>query len=121
MKGITRHIVQAKGENLSVDSVVANPKSSVFRYILSTADLLEAEKSVERLGHEAATLLGAGAFTLSRSLAITLYHILANDHIRNTLSAELAEVMVEYPKSMPRWAELSKLPYLHACIKEGLR
>lgn len=121
MKGVTHHIVQAKEENLSADSVIANPRSSVFRYIISTADLLKEDKSVERLGHEAATLLGAGAFTLSRSLAITLFHILANDRIRKTLSAELAMVMADFPNSMPRWSELSKLPYLHACIKEGLR
>jgi hypothetical protein len=37
------------------------------------------------------------------------------------LREELQAVMADYPAKPPSWSVLEKVPYLNACIKEGLR
>ncbi|KAK5078346.1 hypothetical protein LTR51_000535 [Lithohypha guttulata] len=121
MTAVTSHIIHAKNQDLSAASVLANPRSSIFRYIVCEKTLPKAEQSVDRLSHEAATLLGAGALTLARSLSMTFYHILANPTIREKLAAELAQPLADIHAHMPRRSELERLPYLRACVREGLR
>jgi len=66
-------------------------------------------------------ILGAGTATTTRALNLVTYHAIANQHIEARLHKELAEVTKGYPKEMPKWSEVEKLPYVAACIKEGLR
>lgn len=79
------------------------------------------EMHVERLTQEAQVLIGAGNITTARALEILTYYILANNQIRIRLQEELREPMAGYPKEIPSWTQLEKLPYLSAVIKEGLR
>lgn len=93
---------------------------SLFRHIVES-EMPESELSVDRLTKEAQVLLGAGTASTARTLDFICYYILANEKIKTTLQNELRGVMSEYPEKVPSWADLEKLPYLQALIKEGLR
>lgn len=66
-------------------------------------------------------LLGAGTATIARTLGFISYYILANPRIKETLQKELKGVIAGYPENPPKWADLEKVVYLQAVIKEGLR
>lgn len=93
---------------------------SLFRHIVES-EMPESELSVDRLTKEAQVLLGAGTASTARTLDFICYYILANENIKVTLQNELKGVMSGYPEKVPSWADLEKLPYLQALIKEGLR
>lgn len=114
------HIIEAKEEKRVNEKVMEDPKSSIFRYILCS-DLPEEEQSVERLSREAMVLLGAGTATTARTMGFICYFALAKPHIKKRLREELADVMSTFPEQMPRWSQIEKVPYLRACIREGLR
>ena len=114
-----KHIIDAKRNK-------GNPKKpnsthvSLFRHIVES-EMPESELSVDRLSKEAQVLLGAGTVSTARTLDLICYYVLANENIKATLQNELKEVMSGYPEKVPSWADLEKLPYLQALIKEGLR
>ena len=116
------HIIEAKREKTRANATGSQIDSrvSLFRYIVNS-DMPESELSVERLTKEAQVLLGAGTASTARTLDFISYYILANPHIRSRLGEELEDVMADYPREVPSWAQLEKLPYLQAIINEGLR
>ncbi|KAL8786839.1 MAG: hypothetical protein Q9195_008032 [Heterodermia aff. obscurata] len=95
-------------------------KSSIFHHIL-TSDLPEPEKDPARLKREAFALLAAGTITTAGTLALITFFVLENPSIEKRLREDLKEITACYPKEVPRWADLEKIPYLTGCIKEGLR
>ena len=117
-----KHIIEAKSEKTHANATGSKIDSrvSLFRYIVNS-DMPESELSVERLTKEAQVLLGAGTASTARTLDFISYYILANPHIRSRLGEELEGVMADYPREVPSWAQLEKLPYLQAIINEGLR
>lgn len=115
-----KHIEDTKREKLSAKTVENDTKSSIFRYIVSS-DMPDSELSSERLSREAMVLLGAGTATTARTLSFISYYTLANPHIMERLQKELQSVTAGYPEKSPRWADLEKVVYLQAVIKEGLR
>lgn len=89
------------------------------------AELLESnlppqEKSIPRLGDEAQLMLGAGIETVGWSFAVITFHVLNNPNIFVKLRTELEEAL-PYAKKPLEWQKLEKLPYLSACIQEGIR
>ena len=66
-------------------------------------------------------LLGAGTASAARALSTISYYTLANSHIKERLQRELKSVTAGYSEKSPRWADLEKVVYLQAVIKEGLR
>jgi cytochrome P450 len=95
---------------------------TVFYEVLQSS-LPPEEKSLQRMGDEAQTIIGAGLETTAWALSIASYHIIANPLILRTLRAELSTVLPT-PSSAPRaadWLTLEKLPYLTACITESVR
>ncbi|KAI1498012.1 cytochrome P450 [Biscogniauxia marginata] len=94
--------------------------TSLFHYI-AKSDMPESERSPERLAKEAQVLLGGGTASTARTIGFASYYILARTEIRSKLEAELRDVMGEWPQRVPTWAELEKLPFLQAIIKESLR
>ncbi|KAI8162605.1 hypothetical protein K4K49_000592 [Colletotrichum sp. SAR 10_70] len=97
-----------------------NTKSSIFHHILRS-DLPETEKATDRLNREAFALLAAGTITTAGTMTLITYFVLKNPDIEKRLRQDLQNVTACYPETVPRWADLEKVPYLTACIKEGLR
>jgi cytochrome P450 len=81
----------------------------------------ESEKATKRLTGEFIAILAGGTMTTARALSTITYFTLADPKIEARLRESLAEAMAGYPDKIPRWAELEKIPYLMACVKEGLR
>lgn len=81
----------------------------------------ESERSPERLAKEAQVLLGGGTASTARTIGFASFYILDRPRIRARLRDELREVMADWPRRVPSWVELEKVPYLQAVIKESLR
>ena len=114
------HIVKAKRDKANAVITDDKAKISLFNHIVNS-DMPGSELSTDRLAKEAQVLLGAGSASSARTLDFMVYYVLADPRIRTRLQEELSDVMSAYPDTMPSWAELEKLPYLQAVIKEGLR
>ncbi|KAF2967401.1 hypothetical protein GQX73_g6156 [Xylaria multiplex] len=118
-----RHIDEAKREKaasgLKDTSMMGGPVT-IFRHLVNS-DLPASELTRERLSKESQVLLGAGTVSTARTLDFISYYIVANPAIRERLTEELRHDMEGYPERKPTWAQLEKLPYLQALIKEGLR
>jgi cytochrome P450 len=78
------------------------------------------EKSVQRLGDEARTIVNAGSETVAWTLTVAVYHLLANPQILRHLKTELAEAILD-PEASTSLTALEQLPYLVALVKEALR
>ncbi len=104
----------------SKSTLTAGTSDTLFRYLVNS-NLPPSELAEERLLREAQVLIGTGTITTAGTMGFLCYYIMANPAIRKRLTAELAEVMKGYPEKKPTWAELEKVEYLQALIKEGLR
>ncbi|KAI0973455.1 cytochrome P450 [Xylaria arbuscula] len=94
---------------------------AVFRALLQHDGLPSHEKRFDRISHEAVTLLAAGGETTSSTLMMAVYFILADkENILPRLLLEL-ELIMSTGVSRPSVAELERLPWLTAIIKEVLR
>ncbi|KAH9872210.1 hypothetical protein IAQ61_005045 [Plenodomus lingam] len=71
----------------------------------------------EIIGYMIINILG-GADTLAIVMKATIYHILQSPSSKNRLIQELHSAQIPFPAS---YESISQLPYLDACIKEGLR
>lgn len=118
------HIIEAKRRKAhGIHFVHDNGKakcSTLFDHLVNS-DLPELELSVERLASEAQVIMGAGTVTTARSMDHLAVHILLNERVRQRLCEELREPMANFTQKMPSYKVLEQLPYLQACIKEGLR
>ncbi|KAL9594435.1 MAG: hypothetical protein Q9179_005399 [Wetmoreana sp. 5 TL-2023] len=102
---------------LDVNSSAFN--SSVFARLLES-DLPPEEKSLDRLGREGMVMIIAGSEAASQTLSIITYHLLANPDKLATLRTQL-EQAIPSPNDLPLLSQLETIPYLYACIQEGLR
>ncbi|KAI3333842.1 cytochrome P450 [Ustulina deusta] len=100
-----------------------NPKDrfAVFRTLLQHNSLPPHEKRFDRISHEAVTLLAAGGETTASTLMMAVYFILTDKN--NVLSRLREEVdsLMSTGVSRPSVADLERLPWLTAIIKETLR
>lgn len=71
----------------------------------------------EVIGYLIINILG-GADTTGIVMKAIFYHILKNPEVKEKLVKELHAASLNYP---PSYTALESLPYLDACIKEGLR
>ncbi|KKK19852.1 CND11p, partial [Aspergillus ochraceoroseus] len=94
--------------------------SSLFHHV-ANSDMPESERSPERLAKEAQTLLGGGTASTARTIGFASFYILSCPEIRARLQAELKDTMADWPERVPTWADLEKLSFLQAIIKESLR
>ncbi|KAL4819367.1 hypothetical protein BDW67DRAFT_182313 [Aspergillus spinulosporus] len=103
-----------------VDDKSARPLT-VFDSLLSST-LPQHEKTVDRLKGEGQTLIGAGTLTTGNALKTIIFHVLDDPNILQKLRAEVDGALENVDiLSMSDTAYLERLPYLSACIKEGLR
>ena len=93
---------------------------SLFHQV-ANSEMPESERSPERLAKEAQVLLGGGTASTARTIGFASYYILANPGVAARLRTELKDVMAGWPDKIPTWAELEKVEYLQAIIKESLR
>jgi cytochrome P450 len=93
-------------------------RATAFHELLKS-DLPPSELSVDRLQNEAAGIVGAGIETTKGTLSGACFHILDNPPILARLRQELIEAIPD-PQNPPPLDSLMQLPYLSACIEEGL-
>ncbi|KAI0536933.1 cytochrome P450 [Xylaria digitata] len=111
-------------EKNSVDvSFHQNPtdRFAVFRTLLQNDGLPVSEKRFDRISHEAVTLMAAGSETTSSTLMMAVYFILADKQNILPRLREEVESLLSTRSSRPPVAELERLPWLTAVIKETLR
>ncbi|KAI0139140.1 putative cytochrome P450 [Hypoxylon sp. NC0597] len=92
---------------------------SIFDELLES-DLPDREKSTARLWQECQAIIGAGTETVAWTLSVIFFYVLNDRNVYDQLMVEL-EGAIPNPTSRPSWNDLEKLPYLNACISEGLR
>ncbi|KIW28417.1 uncharacterized protein PV07_08084 [Cladophialophora immunda] len=97
----------------------AAAQTTIFHEILNS-DLPEAEKSTSRLWQEGQAAVVAGTLTTAAALSCTLFSLLSQPELLRRLKTELLVAMPS-PTRPPRLAVLEQLPYVAACVKEGLR
>ena len=85
------------------------------------SDLPPEEKTIGRLNEEAQLLVAAGLTTTAWALSVTVYYITKSSFVYQELRRELTAIMPDKPSTPPDWADVERLPYLNACIREGLR
>ncbi|KAI9702616.1 MAG: hypothetical protein M1820_006122 [Bogoriella megaspora] len=98
-------------------------KTSGHRTILHDlleSDLPKQEKSRNRLRDEAFSLVTAGSGTTAHTCKCTTYYIQADSGVYSKLMQELRTIMPTR-ETVPKLTDLEKLPYLTACVLEGLR
>lgn len=89
---------------------------TIFTSIIQS-DMPRSEVTVERLQHEAISLIGAGIETTMRTLTVFVFYIADNPAVYKKLREEL-EAAIPNPDRMPALEVLEKLPFLTACIHE---
>lgn len=92
---------------------------TIFDALLES-NLPPPEKTVRRLGSEAQQMIGAGVETVAWALTTTVFHLLNSPDRYQKLRSELQEAIPD-PSTLPKSVVLERLPYLAACIKEGIR
>lgn len=92
---------------------------------LITGSLPATEKADRRLQDEAQLIIGAGLATTGWTLSVGTFYLLTNPKVLARLRDELVNAIpdasVENISKKLEWAELEKLPYLTAVIKEAVR
>ncbi|KAI9035173.1 cytochrome P450 [Aspergillus affinis] len=94
-------------------------KGTIF-YELLNSGLPAEDLAVPRLKDEAMSIVGAGIETTKMANVVTSFHILNNPAILRRLQDELKDAIPDASKP-PTLSVLEQLPYLGACIQEGIR
>jgi len=92
---------------------------TIFHQLLEN-DLPASEKSATRLVQEGQIVVSAGTETTAWCLSVITFHLLSNPRILQTLREEL-EAAIPDPYGHVPIESLERIPYLTACIQEGLR
>ncbi len=105
-----------------VSSAEVGSKGDVLDLMLTEADKDSGEK-LDRLNirHQMLTFLTAGYDTTSGMLMWTVYYLLKNPGALAKCYQEVDEVFGDDLSALPTPAQISKLQYLLACMKEALR
>ncbi|KAI0550319.1 putative cytochrome P450 [Xylaria curta] len=111
--------IQERRDNGKALATEKKLHATIFHELLES-DLPDNEKTADRLWQEGQIIIGAGTETTAWTLSVILFYILQKKPIFRRLIAEL-ETAIPDPRSRPTCSELEQLPYLSACISEGLR
>ncbi|KAJ5549251.1 cytochrome P450 [Penicillium frequentans] len=93
---------------------------TMFKNMMSAAEKKSRELTKDHLISEAIVMFVAGTDTTAAALAVTLHHLLQQPDIYRKLQDEVRTVIPTLD-SRPTVPELDALPFLNACVKEGLR
>jgi hypothetical protein len=92
----------------------------MFKNMMSSAAKISTKLTKDHLTSEAIVMIVAGTDTTASTLALSLHHLLQQPEVYRKLQDEIRTVMPTLD-SRPPIEELDSLPFLDACIKEGLR
>ncbi|KAL3420072.1 cytochrome P450 [Phlyctema vagabunda] len=92
---------------------------TIFHEILNSK-LPDSEKTPTRLWQDGQVTVIAGTLTTAWALSVITYHLLTVPDVLRKLKDELAAAIPDPTRSTPV-ATLEQLPYLAACVQEGLR
>ncbi|TVY28782.1 Cyrochrome P450 monooxygenase [Lachnellula hyalina] len=106
-------------KNGSCDLSTKTSHPTLFQELLE-GDVPDSEKSIDRLVQEAQVVVSAGTETTAWCLSVITFYILTNPTILERLRVELEEAIPDPDKPVPV-ENIEQLPYLTACIQEGLR
>ncbi|KAL8690123.1 MAG: hypothetical protein Q9224_004482 [Gallowayella concinna] len=107
--------------SLSKRLEIGSPKAEPGIFVgLLESNLPSEDKVADRMSREGMALLVAGSETTAQTLSITTYHIMANSGVVTELRKQL-ESAIPQADVLPPLAQLEAIPYLHACVQEGLR
>ncbi|KIW16028.1 hypothetical protein PV08_06079 [Exophiala spinifera] len=106
----------------SLEKDESKPTDDFLTKLLRMNALQPEKFSMEDVYSICMTNIGAGSDTTSVSLAGILYCLMKNPEALDKVRKEIDEAMEGCgPDEMLSFQETQKLPYLQACIKEGLR
>lgn len=92
---------------------------TIFHEILNSK-LPPEERTSTRLWQDGQVTVIAGTLTTAWALSVVTYHLLTTPQVLKKLKEELATAIID-PSISPQLSVLEQLPYLTACIQEGLR
>lgn len=102
------------GEDLKTNDA----KKTIFQEILASK-LPDSDKTQKRLEEEANIVVAGGVETTAFALDIAMFHIASTPHIYQRLHSDL---VAKFPnRANMDLQTLEQMPYLKACILEGLR
>ena len=93
---------------------------TMFKNMISAAEKVDTQLEKEHLVSEAIVMIVAGTDTTAAALAVTLHHLVKLPRVYRKLQEEVRTIMPTL-NSRPSIEELDSLPFLDACVKEGLR
>ncbi|KAJ5734185.1 cytochrome P450 [Penicillium malachiteum] len=96
-------------------------KKTVMEQLRDYEKLPPPEKTHQRLSEECAILTIAGSETPAKANAMLWYHLLDNPDKLSKLRAEIKQVYPDPKMALPPVSILEGIPYLVACVLEGLR
>ncbi|KAE8548914.1 hypothetical protein EYB25_009297 [Talaromyces marneffei] len=118
--GLSKDLGQKVGEiRTGLNNQHQDTKHATIFHELLNSNLPEEEKSNARLGHEAQLIVAAGLITTSWALAVASFHIISNPDVSRNLRRELTSA--NFSVENADWHDLERLPYLHGCVREGIR
>ncbi|KAF7586968.1 hypothetical protein BBP40_007967 [Aspergillus hancockii] len=113
-----REIIRSIMTQQNVNGGQKKFKHPAFFYEVLASNLPPEEKSLERLWQEVQAVVGAGAETTARTIAWTVFYLLANPKKLESLKEELDRLDPERTASL---LDFEKMPYLTSVMLEGLR
>ena len=116
-KDLKAKVIAIMNGDDKVDTKAQYP--TIFHELLKS-NLPPHEKSLIRLDDEALGTIGAGVTTVAWALVTLSYYLTTNPSILKKLQTELKTAFPD-PTKTPDLPQLEKLPYLNACIQEGIR
>jgi cytochrome P450 len=114
----------AKDFDTKLKAIVAgtakeNLDQPTILYEMLRSELPPEDKQIDRLNEEAQLLVAAGLTTASWAMSVATFHIIENKSVYKELHSELVAALPR--NSAFEWSDIESLPYLNACIREGLR
>ncbi|KAL5419969.1 hypothetical protein PMIN06_003909 [Paraphaeosphaeria minitans] len=111
---------QVKEVRQNIESEKAEAQEGTIFFSIIRSDLPPEDLTIPRLKDEAMSVVGAGIETTKMALAVLCFHIITTPSVLKRLQMELQEAIPD-PSNPPPLSVLEKLPYLYACLQEGIR
>lgn len=92
----------------------------MFGNMISAATKASIDITKDHLIEEGIVMFVAGTDTTAAALTITYHHLLQQPEVYRKLQEEIRTIMPTL-HSRPTIEELDNLPFLNACVREGLR